>query len=124
MSRGQCLCGAIRYRVNGPLRPVIACHCIQCRRQTGHYWAATAAKTSDLQITGDSLRWFRSSPDAQRGFCSQCGTLLFWRKDGTESTSIGAGSVDMPTGLQTQKHIYCADKGDYYLLPEDGTPHI
>ncbi|MFM7784547.1 MAG: GFA family protein, partial [Gammaproteobacteria bacterium] len=39
---GACLCGVVRYTVQGPLRPVVVCHCTQCRRQTGHYLAATS----------------------------------------------------------------------------------
>ena len=41
---GGCLCGAVRYRVAGPLRDVVACHCAQCRRSSGHFAAATAAR--------------------------------------------------------------------------------
>ena len=45
---GGCLCGAVRYRVAGPLRDVVACHCGQCRRSSGHHAAATAARRGDL----------------------------------------------------------------------------
>ena len=46
MKTGSCLCGAVRFEVHGPLRPVLACHCIQCRRQTGNYMSATACGTT------------------------------------------------------------------------------
>lgn len=119
--RGSCLCGACAYEVHGPLRNVIACHCTQCRKQTGHYLAATNARLADFRLLrGDSLRWYRASPRAQRGFCATCGSTLFWQADGRETISIAAGSLDGPTGLTTEGHIFCADRGDYYTIPDEG----
>jgi hypothetical protein len=63
---GSCLCGAVTFEVDGPLRPVIACHCVQCRKQTGNYMSATAARDSDLKLIEDrGLKWFRSSDTAR-----------------------------------------------------------
>jgi hypothetical protein len=120
--QGGCLCGAVRYRVAGPLRPVIACHCSQCRRATGHYMAATAAAHAHISIEGaDNLTWFDSSPTARRGFCRLCGSNLFWEGKDLPYISITAGSLDSPTGLKLDRHIYVADKGDYYEIA-DGAP--
>lgn len=111
---GSCLCGAVRYEVRGLLRDSIACHCSQCRKTSGHYWSATRCKTADLHLMEDrGLRWFRSSADARRGFCQHCGSSLFWRPDGADTTSIGSGTLDGPSGLKTMCHIYVADKGNY-----------
>jgi hypothetical protein len=119
---GGCLCGAVRYEVRGPLRPVVACHCTQCRRMTGHFLAATAARDADFGLTRDSsLKWYSASPNARRGFCSSCGSTLFWRGDGRDYVAIAAGSIDGATGLKLVQHIYTADKGDYYEL-DDGAP--
>ena len=69
MKTGSCLCGSVKYEVNGPLRPVVACHCEQCRKQTGTYMSATAAKDADLKIVENrGLKWFRSSERASRGY--------------------------------------------------------
>ena len=71
---GGCLCGGVRYRVTGPLRPVVTCHCRQCRRTSGHFAAFTACAAGDLVLDSDrTLRWYRSSPEAERGFCGECG---------------------------------------------------
>lgn len=114
---GACLCRAIRYKVAGPIRPIIACHCVQCRKTSGHHVAATSAKRSDIVIEGE-VRWFRSSECARRGFCPTCGSHLFW--DGTgENLSIHAGTLDGDTGFRIAGHIYCASRGDYYDIPED-----
>jgi hypothetical protein len=117
---GGCLCGDVRYAVRGPLRPVIACHCSQCRRTSGHYVAATAAREADLSVAGaDSVTWFRSSEQARRGFCRTCGASLFWQRDGSGQVGIMAGSLDPPSGLQTAAHIFVQDKGDYYDVTGD-----
>jgi len=114
---GSCLCGAVRYRVTGPLRPVVMCHCTQCRKQTGHAMAATAAANSDLEIeTPEAITWYKASKDARRGFCSTCGSTLFWRGDGRDYTAIAAGTLDGTTDLTVAGHIYCDFKGDYYEL--------
>lgn len=116
---GGCLCGAINYTVEGPLRPVVNCHCTQCRKTSGHYVAATSAPRDKIKITGE-VKWFQSSGTARRGFCAECGANLFW-DGGGENLSIFAGTIDGDTGVKTIGHIFVADKGDYYEIT-DGLP--
>ena len=114
---GSCLCGAVAYEVTGPLRNVVACHCHQCRKQTGTYVSATSADDKDLRLTESrGLKWYRSSPVARRGFCGECGSVLFWKQDGSDSISIMAGSIDGKSGLTLEGHIFCEDAGDYYEI--------
>jgi len=117
MRTGSCLCGAVRYEVHGPLRDVVACHCEQCRKQTGTYMSATAAKDTDLRITEDrGLKWYQSSEGAKRGFCGECGSVMFWKGGGRDYTSITAGSLDGASGLKLAGHIFCDSAGDYYEI--------
>ena len=116
---GGCLCGEISYRVTGAMRPVIACHCEQCRRTSGHYAAATSAPRDTVEIEGE-VRWYQSSEKARRAFCPDCGSNLFWDGGGSH-LSIFAGSLDKPTHLALEGHIWCDDRGDYYDIP-DGLP--
>ena len=119
---GSCLCGGVRYRLTEPPRPVVYCHCSQCRRTSGHFVAATAVARDALVIVADeSLEWFASSEFASRGFCRRCGSSLFWRRVAGDRVSIMAGTLDDPDGLQAREHIYVADKGSYYDLT-DGLP--
>jgi hypothetical protein len=121
MKTGSCLCGDVRFELRGPLDAVIACHCTQCRKQTGHHWASTHTADADLHfLSRESLRWYRSSGTAQRGFCGRCGSTLFWKVDGSDTTSVCVGAIDGPTGLALAGHIYVADKGDYYPLAGGG----
>lgn len=114
---GGCLCGAVRYRLSAPLRPVVACHCSQCRRTSGNFVAATAVAREGFDLTrSDGLTWFRSSPRARRGFCGTCGSNLFWDAQARPTITIMAGTIDGDTGLATAAHICVADKGDYYHI--------
>ena len=119
---GGCLCGAVRYEVSGPLRAVVACHCSQCRRTSGHFGAFTATRPEDLVlIESDGLRWYRSSETARRGFCGVCGSNLFWEPVSGGLVSICAGTLDLPTGLASAAHVFVEDSGDYYTIG-DGLP--
>jgi hypothetical protein len=114
----------VRYQTRGALRGVIACHCSQCRKTSGHFVAATQLPSADLQLTESAtLRWYRSSERAERGFCARCGGNLFWRESapGSKYTSIMAGTLDPPTGLRIMQHIYTAGRSDYYQI-DDGAP--
>jgi hypothetical protein len=116
---GACLCGGVRYEVRGTLRPVIMCHCTQCRRMTGHIMAATAARLTDFQLVAEEpLRWYPSSPQAQRGFCARCGATLFWKGAGRDYVSIAAGTLDDSSGLTIAGHIFVGDKGAYYEIDD------
>nr|WP_235438993.1 GFA family protein [Candidatus Rhodobacter lobularis] len=105
------------FRVDGPLRPVVNCHCQQCRKTSGHHVAATSARRDKVEVTGE-VTWYHASESARRGFCAVCGSSLFWDGPG-ENLSIHAGTLDGETGLKTVGHIYCADMGDYYALSDD-----
>jgi hypothetical protein len=112
---GSCDCGGVSYRVSGPLRGVIACHCSQCRKTSGHHAAMTSAPSANFElVNSDELRWYNSSGSAQRGFCGRCGGNVFWKQVGRDAISITAGTLDPPTGLAIEEHIFVADKSDYY----------
>ena len=117
---GGCLCEAVTYTVTGPMRPVIACHCEQCRKTSGHHVAATSAPRAAIAIEGEPV-WFASSGSAQRGFCGVCGSNLFWDGGVSANMSIFAGTLDDASGLALAGHIFTDDKGAYYEI-DDGLP--
>lgn len=122
MHRGSCLCGAVRFEVAGGLERPDACHCSQCRRMSGHYWASTNVKRADFKLEGeDNVTWYRSSERVRRGFCKTCGSALFWDPIGKDKISLAMGAFEKPTGTHLAIHIFVADKGDYYDIA-DGLP--
>ena len=117
---GRCCCGGVTFAFDGPPSQATACHCTQCRRGSGHYWGAVHVPLASFQLTrSDTLKWRNSSEWAKRGFCAECGSSLFYQMTGEDSINIGAGTLDSPTNTQIKRHIFVADKGDYYELTDD-----
>ncbi|HTQ15411.1 MAG TPA: GFA family protein [Rhizomicrobium sp.] len=122
MHTGSCLCGAVRFEVTGALAAADACHCDQCRRWSGHYWVSANVQRAALTLHGaDRLAWYASSDRVRRGFCSACGSALFWDPAGHDFVAVALGAFDKPTGGHLEKHIFVSEKGDYYAIA-DGLP--
>ena len=120
---GSCLCAQVQFEITGPLRgKSSACHCTQCRKQTGHHWASANAASKDIQITGE-VSWFEASHEAKRGFCAICGSMLFWTAHDEDQISFSLGCLDETDGVKLDRHIFTADKGDYYEI-KDGLPQL
>ena len=118
--KGSCECQGGMFELTGELRDVVFCHCSQCRKTSGHYWAATQVSKANLNlIKAVSLSWYYSSDEARRGFCSVCGSSMFYERKGIDKISVSAGSLDIPTCLARMRHIYVASKGDYYDISDD-----
>jgi len=125
---GRCLCGAVEFAfaADGIEHPSV-CHCSQCRRWSGHQWSSLNAPLGALKFTKGErdVKWYRASDYARRGFCGECGASLFWHADGLEEhkekIAVALGSLDAPTGIKLEEHIFVAGKGDYYDIA-DGLP--
>ncbi len=122
---GGCHCGAVRFEGDGKWRKGTACHCGQCRKQTGSFYMTSGIKNEDFKITkDDGLAWYQASKHGERGFCKKCGSALFWRSVdadwvATEFISVMLGAMDDAQGVKIEKHIYVGDKGDYYEIADD-----
>lgn len=122
MHRGSCLCGAVRFEVASDLVGADACHCLACRKSSGHVFASVDVPKADLTVQGDeNLRWYQSSEKVRRGFCGICGSSLFWDPVFRDWTGVAMGAFDGATGTHLTKHIFVAEKGDYYVIM-DGLP--
>jgi len=120
LKRGSCLCGRVSFTVAADLGAPDACHCVQCRKQSGHYFASANVPRAVLVITGqESLSWYQSSEKVRRGFCSTCGSTLFWDPPARDWIAIAMGAFDTPTSTHLEKHIFVAEKGDYYEISDD-----
>ena len=116
--RGQCLCGDVTFATSAEPKGASACHCGQCRRQSGHFWASAQVPRDAIEISG-RVEWYAASPQARRGFCPRCGSFLFWQAHDEDTISIALGALDTPTRLRLERHIFVADKGDYYDIADD-----
>ena len=122
MHKGSCLCGAVTFEVACELKEPDACHCSQCRKQSGHYWASTNVPCAALALKGgDNLTWYHASQPVRRGFCRHCGSFLFWDPIERDFIAIAMGAFETPTETRLGHHIFVTDKGDYYDIA-DGLP--
>lgn len=128
---GGCLCGQVRYQINGHCRNIINCHCDNCRRTHGHVAAYTSVHKVNLELfSQQSLKWFHDQPpNTYRGFCGDCGSSLFWQavdlnhQASNHKISISAGTLDSGHDLKTIGHIYVSEAGEYYKI-EDELPQF
>ncbi len=119
MHKGSCLCKAVTFEVSSSLPGPDACHCTQCRKSSGHYFTSTDVARSALKIQGDNkITWFQSSEKVRRGFCSICGSSLFWDPIYKDFIAIAMGAFDLPTQTKLKMHIHVASKGDYYDITD------
>ena len=113
----SCLCGGVRLKTKGTFRHVTNCHCTQCMKTHGNFAAYTSTPEKDVKfLKKRTLKWFRSSKKAKRGFCTRCGASMFFKWLGSEDISIAAGMFNNPTKLKTKTNIFIKGKLDYYKL--------
>lgn len=116
---GQCLCGSVKFQIDGAVGKPHACHCGQCVRQSGHFAVSAEVRRTDFKLIEDEgLKWFASSNFAKRGFCQECGSALLW-DGGDDNIYVSLGSLDQPTGLKLGSHIFVDHKADYYEIEDD-----
>ena len=113
----------MRFTAAGPLRGVVYCHCSQCRKQSGHFYAATNVADAGLASKAP-----KTSPGTRVGLCQarllqdmRLGAVLEAQR--SDETSVLAGAFDQPSGLKGEVHIFVGDKGDYYAI-DDGLPQF
>ena len=120
ITTGSCLCESVSFEVSGSISKVYFCHCKQCRSWGGHFAAAAGIKKSQLSFSkSESLKWFSSSEVAQRGFCEDCGSSLFWKEEGSSRIFIWVGTISDLADLEPAAHMYTKDAGNYYSIPND-----
>lgn len=93
---GGCQCGAVRFRVEGPLGTASICHCRMCQKAFGAFYAPLVSVREDAVLTwtrGEPKR-FQSSNHVARGFCPACGTPLTY--EAPDGVAIAIGAFDEP----------------------------
>jgi hypothetical protein len=125
MLSGGCLCGAVRYEIDGPLRHITHCHCGMCRKVHGAAFATFAllARRRLRLVQGeDALRSYRSSERVTRQFCGTCGSPLFFVPDESpDAIAVTLGTLDGDPGGRPVAHIHTADRAAWYDII-DGLP--
>jgi hypothetical protein len=122
-AKGQCLCGDIYFSAQLPSKWVAHCHCTMCQRSGGSAfvtWVGLDESRCQIDDPKGLLRWFLSSDQGQRGFCSRCGSTLFFR------SARWAGELHVtlanfvgPIDRAPQAHVFWDTHVDWVRLDED-----
>jgi hypothetical protein len=115
---GHCLCGAVTYTAENIDAEIHVCHCGMCRRWTGG--PAFAASVGNVSFDNEHLiTRFESSAWAERGFCSRCGTNLFYRLKESNHYVLWMGTFDDQHVFRLAGEIFVDEKPAAYDLSGD-----
>ena len=107
-SGGGCLCGAVRFEVQGTVTESGYCHCRTCQKQSGApvvAWFAIAPES--FRYTAGTPKTFRATDHATREFCGNCGTYLVFREDDPSATlGVNTATLDNPALVPPDFHIW------------------
>ena len=124
---GSCLCGGIRYEIEGALGEMDHCHCSMCRKAHGAAFGTYAlVRRSDFRVlAGDDLiTRYDSSPGIYRTFCSRCGATLQWvQEKRAEWLGLAVGTLDDDPSVRPAAHIFVASKAPWYEIDDDLPQH-
>ncbi len=123
MFEGSCLCGGIRYQVQGELSDFGYCHCRSCQKASGSAYGANAGVDRthfQLHDPGRLLTEYESSPGKKRAFCATCGSPLFAYLDRSpQLIRIRLGTLDTPLSKTTRAHTFVRDKAAWEDITGD-----
>ncbi len=120
---GGCLCGAVRFAVDPPTKWCAHCHCSLCRRAHGAgfvTWFGVPLERFRITRGEGGLRWYRSTPGARRGFCSECGSTMFFAGDRwPDEIHIALAHMDGPIDRMPQAHVFFDSGADWVHVDDD-----
>ena len=123
---GSCLCGEVEFEYWAPSLWCAHCHCSLCRRAHGAAlvtWVGVD-KTRFNFIKQKGLKWYSSSEEAERGFCSNCGSSLFFRsRRWPGEIHITRANVKGELDIAPTAHVYYGSRSVPWFTFEDGLPH-
>ncbi|MFC3153318.1 GFA family protein [Litoribrevibacter euphylliae] len=121
MIQGSCLCGSIKYEISGEVGGIVHCHCPTCRKaHASAFSSVVAVQDEDFTLLdGDTLKFYESSPGKQRFFCSNCGSQIYAKREGTPHIVLRLGCLDSDINAQEKEHIWVSQKASWYDIDSD-----
>lgn len=117
---GKCLCGAIGFSIRFPSKWVAHCHCTLCRRAHGAAfvtWVSVEQSQAAIDDPQKRLQWYASSREAERGFCSRCGSSLFFRSSKwAGELHIARANFSDPLDREPQVHAFYDTHVDWFTV--------
>jgi hypothetical protein len=126
MAEGRCLCGAVRYSVEGPYGGMLNCHCSMCRKHHGSAFATfvTAPLAQFKWVSGEvNVANYESSPGGGRAFCKVCGSIAPAAAPEHGIVFLPAGNLEGELGITPQAHIFVGSKAPWYTITDSIPQH-
>jgi hypothetical protein len=123
MIRGSCLCGGVKFKVEGPFTDVLHCHCTMCQKAQGAAFRSRAGvRAANFHwIVGQELiTYYESSPGNHRGFCKVCGSPIHSKfDDHPEVYGFPLGTLDDDPGVKPAFHVFVGNKAPWHDSTDD-----
>ncbi len=123
MHSGSCLCGTVKYEINGDFGPAYFCHCQRCRKAGGAAVAANViAASKDFTVTAGqaSLKCYDGGKGVRRYFCGGCGSPILSRREGQDDiVRVRMGTLDTPVAAPPEAHIFVGSKAAWGVIHDD-----
>lgn len=118
MIDGSCLCGSVRYEISGEIGDIVHCHCETCRKAHGSAFSSVAAVNDcDFRLLGkDDLKSYESSQGKHRYFCSNCGSQIYAKRNGTAHIVLRLGTLNSDIDSLEKEHIWVSQKANWYCI--------
>jgi len=122
MNRGECLCGTVRYEVDGPINMMCHCHCSMCRKHHGALFVtfiATPVRQFRWTAGESNVSTFASSDNGKRAFCVTCGSVAPTLMPKIDCAFIPAGNLEGDLGIKPQNHMFVGSKASWYTITDN-----
>ena len=121
VASGGCLCGEVRYRVDGALGRSTHCHCLHCRRASGAaFMTWVEVERTAFVIESGTPVAYEARPGVIRRFCGRCGSQLTWESAELSGTcDLTVCTLDDPSMAHPEDHVWC-DRMVPWLKLDDG----
>jgi hypothetical protein len=126
MTPGRCLCGTVRYEIDGPFSTMLHCHCSMCRKHHGTAfatWVAAPLAGFRMQSGEEAVVHYESSPGLHRSFCKVCGSVVPESMTAMGLVIAPAGNLEGELGITPQFHMFTGSKAAWYTI-EDELPQF
>jgi hypothetical protein len=120
---GACHCGRVRVTMPADSAGVVACHCADCQKLHGNFFALLVADRDAVRWEGDEhVRWYASSEANERAFCDHCGSRLAKRPVAGAKIMVSAGLFDRTLPRRIVRNLWLEEKPDWYDAPAAAAP--
>ena len=118
---GRCLCGAVSFEIDAPIKSVVNCHCESCRRQcSAPMTTYIGVQDGDWKWTGATPKTYNSSPGVERTFCDNCGSPIFFRSQNMSGVMhFYVASLDEPEKFEPKLHVSIEEKLPWLNIGDD-----